>query len=71
MRRMVIQWVNGSVLLATRCVLFDLEYLVPVNMIACKQYDSVNPVGIIALAIVSTVVAVVYCKMKDKKKRRV
>ncbi|MBQ8596801.1 MAG: nucleoside recognition protein [Lachnospiraceae bacterium] len=45
--------------------------LIPVNMIAYRQqYGSVNPAGIIAPAIVatciSTLVAVVYCKMKDR-----
>lgn len=48
--------------------------LIPVNMIAYRsQYGSVNPAGIIAPAIVatliSTVVAVLYCKMMDKKRR--
>lgn len=46
--------------------------LIPVNMIAYRsQYGSVNPAGIIAPAIVatlfSTLVAVVYCKIKDRK----
>ena len=46
--------------------------LIPVNMIAYRsQYGSVNPAGIIAPAIVatfvSTAVAVVYCKMKNRK----
>ena len=50
--------------------------LIPVNMIAYRQrYGSVNPAGIIGPAIVatfiSTLVAVVYCKMKDSRKRRV
>lgn len=50
--------------------------LIPVNMIAYRQqYGSVNPAGLIAPAIVatfiSTLVAVVYCKMKDSRKRRV
>ena len=49
--------------------------LIPVNMIAYRQqYGSVNPAGIIAPAIVatfiSTLVAVVYCKIKDSRKRR-
>ncbi len=49
--------------------------LIPVNMIAYRQqYGSVNPAGIIAPAIVatfvSTAVAVVYCKVKDSRKRR-
>ena len=46
--------------------------LIPVNMIAYRsQYGSVNPAGIIAPAIVatfiSTLTAVVYCKIKNKK----
>lgn len=45
--------------------------LIPVNMIAYRsQYGSVNPAGIIAPAIVatfvSTLTAVVYCKIKKK-----
>ena len=45
--------------------------LIPVNMIAYRQqYGSVNPAGVIAPAIVATVissiVAVVYCKIKGK-----
>ncbi len=48
--------------------------LIPVNMIAYRsQYGSVNPAMIIAPAIaatfVSTAVAVVYCKVKDRKRR--
>ena len=48
--------------------------LIPVNMIAYRsQYGSVNPAGIIAPAIVatfiSTLVAVVYCKGKDRRRR--
>lgn len=48
--------------------------LIPVNMIAYRQqYGSANPAGIIAPAIVatfvSTAVAVVYCKVKDRKRR--
>lgn len=44
--------------------------LIPVNIIAYRsQYGSINPAGIIAPAIVatfvSTVVAVIYCKMMD------
>ena len=44
--------------------------LIPVNMIAYRQqYGSVNPAGIIAPAIaatfVSTLTAVVYCKVRD------
>ncbi len=46
--------------------------LIPVNMIAYRQqYGSVNPAGIIAPAIVatfiSTLTAVVYCKLKDRR----
>ena len=45
--------------------------LIPVNMIAYRQqYGSVNPAGIIAPAIVatliSTLVAILYCKIKDR-----
>ena len=45
--------------------------LIPVNMIAYRQqYGSVNPAGVIAPAIaatlVSTVTAIVYCKVKDR-----
>ena len=48
--------------------------LIPVNMIAYRsQYGSVNPAGIIASAIVatfiSTLTAVVYCKLKDRRRR--
>lgn len=48
--------------------------LIPVNMIAYRQqYGSVNPAGIIAPAIVatfiSTLTAVVYCKVKDRGRR--
>lgn len=48
--------------------------LIPVNMIAYRQqYGSVNPAGIIAPAIaatfISTIVAVVYCKVKDGRRR--
>ncbi len=48
--------------------------LIPVNMIAYRQqYGSVNPAGIIGPAIVatfvSTAVAVVYCKGKDRRRR--
>lgn len=47
--------------------------LIPVNIIAYRsQYGSANPVAVIAPAIVatffSTVVAVVYCKVMDRKK---
>lgn len=50
------------------------EKLIPMNMIAYRQqYGSVNPAGIIALAIVatfvSTFVAVVYCKGRNKRQR--
>lgn len=46
--------------------------LIPVNMIAYRQqYGSVNPAAIIAPAIVatsiSTLVAVIYCKIMDRK----
>ena len=49
--------------------------LIPVNMIACRsQYGSANPAVIIAPAIlataVSTLTAVVYCKIKDKMVRK-
>ncbi len=49
--------------------------LIPVNMIAYRsQYGSVNPAVIIAPAIiatfVSTLVAVVYCKVKDRGQRK-
>ena len=45
--------------------------LIPVNMIAYRaQYGSVNPAGIVAPAIVatlfSTIVAIIYCKLKDR-----
>ena len=48
--------------------------LIPVNIIAYRsQYGSANPAAVIAPAIVatffSTVVAVVYCKVKDRKRR--
>ena len=48
--------------------------LIPVNMIAYRlQYGSLNPAGIVAPAIVatfvSTIVAVVYCKVKDRGRR--
>lgn len=48
--------------------------LIPVNMIAYRQqYGSVNPAGIIAPAIaatfVSTLAAVVYCKVKSGRRR--
>ncbi len=46
--------------------------LIPVNMIAYRsQYGSVNPAGIVGPAIVatmvSTLVAIMYCKIMDKK----
>lgn len=49
--------------------------LIPVNMIVYRQqYGSVNPTAVIAPAIVatfiSTAVGVVFCKVKDRKKRR-
>ena len=41
--------------------------LIPVNMIAYRsQYGSANPTAIIAATLVSTLVAIVYCKIKDK-----
>lgn len=48
--------------------------LIPVNMIAYRsQYGSPNPAAIIAPAIVATAistgVAVVYCKVKDRKRK--
>lgn len=48
--------------------------LIPVNMIAYRsQYGSVNPAAIVGPAIVatmvSTVMAVIYCKMMDGKRR--
>lgn len=48
--------------------------LIPVNMIAYRsQYGSVNPAGIIAPAIVatsiSTLIAVVYCKVRARRRR--
>ena len=48
--------------------------IIPVNMIAYRQqYGSVNPAGIIAPAIVatffSTLVAVIFCKVMDRKRR--
>lgn len=48
--------------------------LIPVNMIAYRsQYGSVNPAVIIAPAIlataVSTVAAVIFCKLKDRRRR--
>lgn len=48
--------------------------LIPVNMIAYRsQYGSVNPAVIIAPAIIATLVStmagIVYCKIKDRKRR--
>lgn len=48
--------------------------LIPVNIIAYRsQYGDANPAAVIAPAIVatffSTVVAVVYCKIMDRKQR--
>ena len=48
--------------------------LIPVNIIACRsQYGSTNPAAVIVPAIVamffSTVVAVIYCKIMDRKQR--
>lgn len=48
--------------------------LIPVNMIAYRsQYGSANPAGIIAPAIlatlISTLTAIVFCKVKDGKRR--
>ncbi len=48
--------------------------LIPVNVIAYRsQYGSVNPAGIVGAGIaataVSTIVAVIYCKMMDGKRR--
>ena len=48
--------------------------LIPVNMIAYRsQYGSAEPASIIAPSIVatlvSTVVAIIYCKIKDRKRR--
>ena len=45
--------------------------LIPVNIIAYRQqYGSVNPAGIIAPAVmatcISTLVAIIYCKIKDR-----
>ncbi len=48
--------------------------LIPVNMIAYRsQYGSANPAAVIAPAIVatffSTLAAVVYCKVKNRRRR--
>ena len=48
--------------------------LIPVNVIAYRsQYGSVNPAAIVGPGIVatavSTIVAVIYCKMMDRKRR--
>lgn len=47
--------------------------LIPVNMIAYRsQYGSTNPAAVVGPAIVatlaSTIVAVVYCKVMDRKR---
>ena len=69
---------NGKVASNEMCTFLILNIsslqLIPVNMIAYRQqYGSVNPAGIIAPAIVatfiSTTVAAVYCKVKDRKQR--
>ena len=49
--------------------------LIPVNIIAYRsQYGSTNPAGLVGPGIVatliSTVVAVIFCKFKDRKRRR-
>lgn len=49
--------------------------LIPVNIIAYRQqYGSVNPTGIIAPAIISTLIntiaAVIYCKIKERSTRK-
>ena len=42
--------------------------LIPVNVIAYQnQYGSTNPAGIVGAAIVATTVAVVYCKVMDRR----
>ena len=42
--------------------------LIPVNVIAYRnQYGSTNPAGIVGAAIVATMVAVVYCKVMDRR----
>ena len=48
--------------------------LIPVNIVAYRsQYGSANPAAVIAPAIVatffSTVVAVIYCKIMEKRQR--
>ncbi|GFI61590.1 spore maturation protein A [Clostridiales bacterium] len=69
---------QGSIASNEMCTFLILNIsslqLIPVNMIAYRsQYGSVNPAGIIAPAIVatfvSTAVAVVYCKVKDGRRR--
>ncbi len=50
--------------------------LIPVNIIAYRsQYGSANPAAVIAPAIVatffSTVVAVIYCKLMDRKQKNI
>lgn len=65
---------QGSIASNEMCTFLILNIsslqLIPVNMIAYRsQYGSVNPAGIIAPAIVataiSTLTAIVYCKIKD------
>ncbi|MDE6971519.1 MAG: nucleoside recognition protein [Lachnospiraceae bacterium] len=69
---------NGRIASNEMCTFLILNIsslqLIPVNMIAYRQqYGSVNPAGIIAPAIaatlVSTMAAVVYCKVKDRRRR--
>ena len=69
---------QGSIASNEMCTFLILNIsslqLIPVNMIAYRSQDgSVNPAGIIAPAIVatfvSTAVAVVYCKVKDGRRR--
>lgn len=68
---------SGSIASNEMCVFLILNIsslqLIPVNMIAYRtQYGSVNPAGIVAPAILatlfSTIVAIIYCKLKDKVK---
>lgn len=52
-------------------LIMNISYLqlIPVNVIAYRsQYGSENPTAIVATA-VSTVVAMVYCKMKAGRRR--
>ena len=69
---------NGRIASNEMCTFLILNIsslqLIPVNMIAYRQqYGSVNPAGIIGPAIlatfISTLMAVVYCKVKDRKRR--